>query len=92
MGELHSAFCNCSELVLFSYTNQARCLYCPGFVVHKCVLNVLNLSFRPAPSLHHRGIPTRAPIRWAASAPLLPPLRHLTRSILQCNNCGWEVK
>lgn len=26
-----------------------------------------------------------APIRWAASAPLLPPLRHLTRSIVRCN-------
>lgn len=27
-----------------------------------------------------------APIRWAASAPLLPPLRHLTRSIVRCND------
>lgn len=26
-----------------------------------------------------------APIRWAASAPLLPPLRHLTRSIVRRN-------
>ena len=31
-------------------------------------------------------IPTMAPIRWAASAPLLPPLRHLTRSIVQSNS------
>lgn len=36
-------------------------------------------------------IPTMAPIRWAASAPLLPPLRHLTRSIFQSNNeCQWR--
>lgn len=33
-----------------------------------------------------------APIRWAASAPLLPPLRHLTRSIVQCNSeCVSEI-
>lgn len=30
-------------------------------------------------------LPTMAPIRWAASAPLLPPLRHLTRSIVRRN-------
>lgn len=36
-------------------------------------------------------IPTMAPIRWAASAPLLPPLRHLTRSIFQSNSeCQWR--
>lgn len=33
-----------------------------------------------------------APIRWAASAPLLPPLRHLTRSIVQSNSeCVSEI-
>lgn len=34
-----------------------------------------------------------APIRWAASAPLLPPLRHLTRSIVRCNSeCVSKIK
>lgn len=40
-------------------------------------------------SKKNTAIPTMAPIRWAASAPLLPPLRHLTRSIVQSLS-GWN--
>lgn len=55
-----------------------------------CVPSIFNFSkiFRKNIKIIYETtiIPTMAPIRWAASAPLLPPLRHLTRSIFQCNS------